>query len=182
MRGGDGLLRTLTAEAVVTASGGFEGNSEMRFGISRAGATSDDLARHSEQSRRGNPGNGGRGRADTASSMLPRRAGRPSRDEARRGLPHTYGILVNRQAQRFFDEDEQLRLHLRGPRIRRSGATVEPGRVPGSRPDQPPRHGSRRTSSSPTRIRSAPRRSSTCVEARPRRGRARGDRRPISTL
>jgi tricarballylate dehydrogenase len=108
VRGRDGLLRTLTAEAVVVASGGFEGNSEMMTRY--LGERACDIPMISP----GTANNRGEGirmavdvGADTA-GQFDRFHAEPVDPRATKPdavvYPYTYGILVNRQAQRFFDE------------------------------------------------------------------------------
>lgn len=108
VRGRDGRLRTLHADAVVIASGGFEGNKQML--TQYLGANACDIPVIS-------PGTGhNRGEgivmavevgADTAGQFdmfhaepIDPRATKPDPVV----YPYTYGIVVNRHAQRFFDE------------------------------------------------------------------------------
>ena len=108
VRGRDGLLRTLRAAAVVIASGGFEGNKEML--TQYLGERACDLPVIS-------PGTGhNRGEgirmavevgADTAGQFDMFHAepvDARSTDPDPVVYPYTYGIVVNRHAQRFFDE------------------------------------------------------------------------------
>jgi tricarballylate dehydrogenase len=108
VRGRDGLLRTLSAEAVVIASGGFEGNSEMMTRY--LGERACDIPMISP----GTANNRGEGirmavevGADTA-GQFDRFHAEPVDPRATKPdavvYPYTYGIIVNRQAQRFFDE------------------------------------------------------------------------------
>jgi len=108
VRGRDGLLRTLKAEAVVIASGGFEGNSEMMTRY--LGERACDIPMISP----GTANNRGEGirmavevGADTA-GQFDRFHAEPVDPRATKPdavvYPFTYGILVNGQAQRFFDE------------------------------------------------------------------------------
>lgn len=108
VRGRDGLLRTLHAGAVVIASGGFEGNREML--TQYLGEKACDLPVISP----GTGNNRGEGirmavevGADTAGQFdmfhaepVDARATKPDPVV----YPYTYGIVVNRHAQRFFDE------------------------------------------------------------------------------
>ncbi len=108
VRGRDGLLRTLRARAVVIASGGFEGNQQM---LTRyVGERACDLPVISP----GTGNNRGEGirmaveiGADTAGQFdmfhaepVDPRASTPDPVI----YPYVYGIVVNRHAQRFFDE------------------------------------------------------------------------------
>jgi tricarballylate dehydrogenase len=108
VRGRDGLLRTLKAEAVVIASGGFEGNGEMMTRY--LGERACDIPMISP----GTGNNRGEGirmavevGADTA-GQFDRFHAEPVDPRATKPdavvYPFTYGILVNSQAQRFFDE------------------------------------------------------------------------------
>jgi tricarballylate dehydrogenase len=108
VRGRDGLLRTLAARAVVIASGGFEGNREML--TQYLGERACDLPVIAP-----GPGNN-RGEgirmamevgADTAGQFdmfhaepVDPRTTKPDPVF----YPYVYGIVVNRHAQRFFDE------------------------------------------------------------------------------
>lgn len=108
VRGRDGFLRTLPAEAVVIASGGFEGNKEML--TQYLGERACDLPVISP----GTGNNRGEGirmalevGADTAGQFdmfhaepVDARATKPDPVI----YPYPYGILVNRHARRFFDE------------------------------------------------------------------------------
>jgi succinate dehydrogenase/fumarate reductase flavoprotein subunit len=108
VRGRDGLLRTLYAAAVVIACGGFEGNAEMMTRY--LGERACDIPVISP----GTANNRGEGirmaieiGADTAGQFdrfhaepVDSRASTPDPVV----YPYTYGILVNRHAQRFFDE------------------------------------------------------------------------------
>jgi tricarballylate dehydrogenase len=108
VRGRDGLLRTLHAGAVVIACGGFEGNSEMM--TQYLGKNACDIPVISP----GTGNNRGEGirmavevGADTAGQFdrfhaepVDPRADKPDPVV----YPYTYGIVVNGQAQRFFDE------------------------------------------------------------------------------
>lgn len=108
VRGADGLLRTIRSHAVVIASGGFEGDRRML--TSYLGERACDLPVIS-------PGTGhNRGEgirmavdvgADTAGQFdmfhaepVDPRSAQPDAVI----YPYTYGIVVNRAAQRFFDE------------------------------------------------------------------------------
>lgn len=108
VRGRDGLLRTLHAQAVVIASGGFEGNKEM---LTRyLGERACDIPVISP----GTGNNRGEGirmaievGADTAGQFdmfhaepVDPRATKPDPVI----YPYTYGIVVNRHGRRFFDE------------------------------------------------------------------------------
>jgi tricarballylate dehydrogenase len=108
VRGRDGLLRTLSADAVVIASGGFEGNAEMMTRY--LGERACDIPMISP----GTANNRGEGirmavevGADTA-GQFDRFHAEPVDPRATKPdavvYPYPYGILVNRQAQRFFDE------------------------------------------------------------------------------
>ena len=108
VRGRDGLLRTLHAAAVVIACGGFEGNAEMMTRY--LGERACDIPVISP----GTANNRGEGirmavevGADTA-GQFDRFHAEPVDSRATTPdpvvYPYTYGILVNRQAQRFFDE------------------------------------------------------------------------------
>jgi tricarballylate dehydrogenase len=108
VRGADGLLRTLHAHAVVIASGGFEGNPEML--TQYLGERACDLPLIAP----GTGNNRGEGirmaievGADTAGQFdmfhaepIDPRATKPDPVI----YPYTYGIVVNRHAQRFYDE------------------------------------------------------------------------------
>ena len=108
VRGRDGLLRTLPARAVVIASGGFEGNKEML--TQYLGERACDLPVISP----GTGNNRGEGirmavevGADTAGQFdmfhaepVDARATKPDPVI----YPYPYGIVVNRHAERFFDE------------------------------------------------------------------------------
>jgi len=108
VRGRDGLLRTLRADAVVIASGGFEGNKEML--TQYLGERACDIPVISP----GTGNNRGEGirmavevGADTAGQFdmfhaepVDARATKPDPVI----YPYPYGIVVNRHAQRFFDE------------------------------------------------------------------------------
>jgi tricarballylate dehydrogenase len=110
VRGRDGLLRTLHAEAVVIASGGFEGNKEML--TQYLGERACDIPVISP----GTSNNRGEGirmavdvGADTAGQFdrfhaepVDPRASKPDPVV----YPYPYGIVVNRHAQRFFDEGQ----------------------------------------------------------------------------
>ena len=108
VRGADGLLRRLAAPAVVIASGGFEGNGEMLTQyLGRGGGELPLIA----PTLANNRGEGIRmameAGADTAGQFdmfhgdpIDSRSSKP--DAVIYGFP--YGILVNGQAQRFFDE------------------------------------------------------------------------------
>ena len=108
VRGRDGLLRTVLADAVVIASGGFEGNSEML--TQYLGERACDLPVISP----GTANNRGEGirmavevGADTA-GQFDRFHAEPVDPRATKPdpvvYPYTYGIVVNRHARRFFDE------------------------------------------------------------------------------
>ncbi|HVW17588.1 MAG TPA: FAD-binding protein [Solirubrobacteraceae bacterium] len=108
VRGRDGLLRTLHAEVVVIASGGFEGNKEMMTRY--LGERACDIPVISP----GTANNRGEGivmavevGADTA-GQFDRFHAEPIDPRATKPdpvfYPYIYGILVNRDAQRFFDE------------------------------------------------------------------------------
>ena len=108
VRANDGLLRTLEAGAVVIASGGFEGNSEMMTRY--LGERACDIPMISP----GTGNNRGEGirmavevGADTA-GQFDRFHAEPVDPRATKPdavvYPFTYGILVNGQARRFFDE------------------------------------------------------------------------------
>ena len=139
VRGRDGLLRTLHAGAVVIASGGFEGNKEML--TQYLGEKACDLPVISP----GTGNNRGEGirmavevGADTAGQFdmfhaepVDARAAKPDPLV----YPYTYGIVVNRHAQRFFDEgEEQLRLDVRGAGLRDLAPPGADG-LPHRRPD-----------------------------------------------
>ncbi len=108
VRGPDGSLRTLHAAAVVIASGGFEGNKRML--TQYLGERACDLTVISP----GTGNNRGEGilmaievGADTAGQFdmahiepVDPRTTKPDAVI----YPYTYGIVVNRDAQRFFDE------------------------------------------------------------------------------
>jgi succinate dehydrogenase/fumarate reductase flavoprotein subunit len=108
VRGRDGLLRTLHAASAVIACGGFEGNPEMMTRY--LGERACDIPVISP----GTANNRGEGirmaievGADTAGQFdrfhaepVDARATTPDPVV----YPYTYGILVNRRAQRFFDE------------------------------------------------------------------------------
>jgi tricarballylate dehydrogenase len=108
VRGRDGLLRTVHADAVVIASGGFEGNREML--TQYLGERACDIPVISP----GTANNRGEGirmavevGADTAGQFdrfhaepVDPRAAKPDPVV----YPYTYGIVVNRDARRFFDE------------------------------------------------------------------------------
>jgi tricarballylate dehydrogenase len=110
VRGRDGLLRTLGADAVVIASGGFEGSKEML--TQYLGERACDLPVIAP-----GPGNN-RGEgirmamdvgADTAGRFdmfhaepVDPRATKPDPVF----YPYVYGIVVNRHAERFFDEGQ----------------------------------------------------------------------------
>jgi tricarballylate dehydrogenase len=108
VRGRDGLLRPLHAEAVVIASGGFEGNKEML--TQYLGERACDIPVISP----GTGNNRGEGirmavevGADTAGQFdmfhaepIDPRATKPDPVI----YPYTYGIVVNRHGRRFFDE------------------------------------------------------------------------------
>ena len=108
VRGADGLLRRLAAPAVVIASGGFEGNGEMLTQyLGRGGGELPLIA----PTLANNRGEGIRmameAGADTAGQFdmfhgepIDSRSSKP--DAVIYGFP--YGILVNGQARRFFDE------------------------------------------------------------------------------
>ena len=108
VRGRDGLLRRLAAPAVVIASGGFEGNPEMLTQyLGRGGGELPLIA----PTLANNRGDGIRmamdAGADTAGQFdmfhgepIDTRSSKP--DAVIYGFP--YGILVNGQARRFFDE------------------------------------------------------------------------------
>jgi tricarballylate dehydrogenase len=108
VRGRDGLLRTLHGDAVVIASGGFEGNQEM---LTRyLGERACDIPVIAP----GTGNNRGEGirmavevGADTAGQFdmfhaepIDPRAAKPDPVI----YPYTYGIVVNRHAKRFYDE------------------------------------------------------------------------------
>jgi tricarballylate dehydrogenase len=108
VRGRDGLLRRLDARAVVIASGGFEGNREML--TQYLGERACDLPVIAP----GPAFNRGEGirmamalGADTA-GQFDMFHGEPVDPRATRPdpvvYPYVYGIVVNRHAQRFFDE------------------------------------------------------------------------------
>lgn len=108
VRGRDGLLRTLHAAAVVIACGGFEGNREMM--TQYLGERACDIPVISP----GTANNRGEGirmavevGADTA-GQFDRFHAEPIDPRATKPdpvvYPYTYGIVVNRHAQRFFDE------------------------------------------------------------------------------
>lgn len=110
VRGKDGLLRTLSSKAVVIASGGFEGNPEML--TQYLGNNAVDIKPIVPGLHR-NKGAGIRMAmdigADTAgqfdmfhSEVVDSRTSRP--DSVIWG--HNYGICVNQQGKRFFDEGE----------------------------------------------------------------------------
>jgi len=108
VRGRDGLLRTLHAGAVVIASGGFEGNREMMTQYL------GERACYIPVISPGTGNNRGEGLrmavevgADTAGQFdrfhaepIDPRADKPDPVV----YPYTYGVIVNRDAQRFFDE------------------------------------------------------------------------------
>lgn len=108
VRGLDGLLRTLHADAVIIASGGFEGNKRML--TQYLGPRACDIPVISP----GTGNNRGEGilmamelGADTAGQFdmfhaepVDPRATKPDPVV----YPYTYGIVVNRHARRFFDE------------------------------------------------------------------------------
>jgi tricarballylate dehydrogenase len=108
VRGQDGLLRTLYADAVVIACGGFEGNQEML--TQYLGPRACDLPLIAP-TLRNNRGDGIRMAmevgADTA-GQFDMFHGEPA--DVRSAKPdavvyaYPYGILVNAQSQRFFDE------------------------------------------------------------------------------
>lgn len=108
VRGRDGLLRRLGARAVVIASGGFEGNREML--TQYLGARACDLPVIAPGPRL-NRGEGIRMAmevgADTA-GQFDMFHGEPVDPRAEKPdpviYPYVYGIVVNRHAQRFFDE------------------------------------------------------------------------------
>jgi len=108
VRGRDGLLRTLRADAVVLACGGFEGNPEMRTRYLGERAFAMPLIAPTVANNRGD---GVRMAvevgADTAGQFdmfhgepIDARSSKP--DAALYGFP--YGIVVNGRAERFFDE------------------------------------------------------------------------------
>ncbi|HEY1776932.1 MAG TPA: FAD-binding protein [Solirubrobacteraceae bacterium] len=108
IRGRDGLLHTLHADAVVIACGGFEGNREMM--TQYLGERACDIPVIAP----GTANNRGEGirmavevGADTA-GQFDRFHAEPVDSRATNPdpvvYPYTYGILVNGDAQRFFDE------------------------------------------------------------------------------
>ncbi len=108
VRGRDGLLRTLRADAVVIASGGFEGNQEML--TQYLGERACDIPVIAP----GTANNRGEGirmavevGADTA-GQFDMFHGEPVDPRATKPdpvvYPYPYGIVVNRHAKRFFDE------------------------------------------------------------------------------
>lgn len=108
LRGRDGLLRRLRADAVVIACGGFEGNREMM--TQYLGERACDIPVIAP----GTANNRGEGirmaievGADT-SGQFDRFHAEPIDSRATTPdpvvYPYTYGILVNRHAKRFFDE------------------------------------------------------------------------------
>jgi tricarballylate dehydrogenase len=108
VRGADGRLRTLESRAVVLASGGFEGNPEMLTQYIGANACDLKLLAPGLASNRGNGirmamevGAATAGQFDMIhAELVDRRTTRP--DAA--NYCHPYGIVVNGDAQRFFDE------------------------------------------------------------------------------
>ena len=108
VRGRDGLLRTIRANSVVIASGGFEGNKEML--TQYLGERACDIPVISP----GTANNRGEGirmavevGADTA-GQFDRFHAEPVDPRATKPdpvvYPYPYGIVVNGRAQRFFDE------------------------------------------------------------------------------
>lgn len=108
VRGGDGTPRTLRADAVVIASGGFEGNPEMLAQYLGARATELPLV---APTLKNNRGDGIRmaveAGADTA-GQFDMFHGEPADPRSKKPdaviYAFPYGIVVNRHAQRFFDE------------------------------------------------------------------------------
>ena len=110
VRGADGLLRTLAADNVVLASGGFEGNPEMLTKYVGENAVDLPLIAPGIRYNRGagirmamEIGAGTAGQFDMVhAELVDTRAGKP--DAVIWG--HNYGIVVNEQCERFYDEGE----------------------------------------------------------------------------
>ncbi len=110
VRGPDGLLKTMTADSVVLASGGFEGNPEMLTQYVGENAVDLPLIAPGIRYNRGagirmamDIGAGTAGQFDGIHSDLV---------DTRTGTPdaviwaHNYGIVVNEDCERFYDEGE----------------------------------------------------------------------------
>ncbi len=111
VRGRDGLQRTLNARAVVLACGGFEGDKAML--TQYVGPTACDL-KHIAPGIAYNKGAGIRmamkAGADTAGQFDMIHAELVDRRTSRADAviyAHTYGIVVNGEAQRFYDEGQK---------------------------------------------------------------------------
>ena len=112
VRGPDGLLRTMTADSVVLASGGFEGNPAMLTEYLGKDATDLPIIAPGIRYNRGHGiqmameiGAGTAGQfAGIHAELVDTRTDKP--DAVVWG--HNYGIVVNEDAKRFWDEGEDF--------------------------------------------------------------------------
>lgn len=110
IRGSDGLLKTLTADNVVLASGGFEGNPEMLTAYIGQNAVDLPLIAPGIRYNRGHGirmamevGAGTAGQFDGIhAELVDTRTDKPDAVI----WAHNYGIVVNEDCERFYDEGE----------------------------------------------------------------------------